>query len=85
MNFSYDLEYWMTNLPDSIRNNFAIINLAIPGSHDSFTYGINRKSGLAPDSEEILQKLYPFVPCVIRRWSKTQKYTVVDQLRSGIR
>ena len=33
--FSYDLENWMKKLPDSIRDNVPIINLAIPGSHNS--------------------------------------------------
>lgn len=33
--FSYDLENWMKKLPDSIRDNTPIINLAIPGSHNS--------------------------------------------------
>lgn len=85
MSFSDDLENWMTFLPESIRRNVPLINLAIPGSHDSFSYGISRKSRLAPDAEEIVQKLFPFIPCVIRRWSKTQKYTVEDQLKNGIR
>lgn len=33
--FSYDLENWMKKLPDSIRDNVPIINLAIPGTHNS--------------------------------------------------
>lgn len=85
MSFSNDLENWMGKLPDELRNNVPVINLAIPGSHDSGSYGINKKSKLAPDAEEIVQKIFPFVPCVVRRWSKTQKYTILDQLKNGIR
>ena len=85
MNFSDDLENWMRNLPDVLRHNVPVINLAIPGSHDSGSYGINRRSKLAPDAEEVVQRIFPFVPCVIRRWSKTQKYSIEDQLRNGIR
>ena len=85
MSFSGDLENWMSKLPVSVRDEVALINLAIPGSHDSGSYGISRKSRLAPDAEKIIKKLFPFVPCVIRRWSKTQKYSIEEQLKNGIR
>lgn len=84
MRYSDDLENWMANLSPGIRA-MPVIHLAIPGSHDSASYGINRRAKLAPDAEPIVQKIYPFVPCIIRRWSKTQKYSVEDQLKNGIR
>lgn len=85
MSLADDLENWMGNLPPMLRERVPVINLAIPGSHDSGSYGINRKSKLAPDAEEVVQKIFPFVPCVVRRWSKTQKYSILDQLNNGIR
>lgn len=85
MSYSDDLENWMSNLPHALRSNVPVINLAIPGSHDSGSYGISRKAKLAPDAEEILKRIYPFVPCIVQRWSKTQKYSIADQLVNGIR
>ncbi|CRK99941.1 CLUMA_CG013240, isoform A [Clunio marinus] len=82
---SADLENWMTNIPEPVRRNVPIIYLAIPGSHDSATYGINSKSKLAPDAEDIVKKIYPFIPCFVIRWAKTQKFSFRDQLNSGIR
>jgi len=85
MSFSHDLENWMAKLPICIRDKVPLINLAIPGSHDSGSYGISGRSRIAPDAENIIRKLFPFVPCVIRRWSKTQQYSIEDQLNNGIR
>lgn len=82
---SNDLENWMSNLSRQIRDEIPVINLAIPGSHDSCTYGMSNKSLPAPDAEDTVRKLYNFVPCVVRRWAKTQTYTISDQLSHGIR
>lgn len=81
---SDDLEFWMTNLPAHLRQ-IPIINLAIPGSHDSMSYGINRKSPVAPDADPIVADLYRYVPCIVRRWAITQSMTMTDQLNRGIR
>lgn len=40
---SDDLENWMQNLNSDVKRCIPIINLAIPGSHDSMSYGINRR------------------------------------------
>ncbi|KAJ3615799.1 hypothetical protein Zmor_008627 [Zophobas morio] len=82
-----DLELWMTNLPQKLRTT-PIIHLAIPGSHDSTTYGITSKSKIAPDAEPIykwLRFLGPIFKKVMVNWSKTQTVTVTLQLQSGIR
>ncbi|CAK1555878.1 unnamed protein product [Leptosia nina] len=81
---SLDLENWMRKLPDEIRN-FPFIYLAIPGSHDSMTYGITRSSGLAPDAEPILKRLYPLFKGTILRWTITQSIDAYQQLLIGIR
>uniref|UniRef100_A0A336M9J6 CSON014078 protein n=1 Tax=Culicoides sonorensis TaxID=179676 RepID=A0A336M9J6_CULSO len=83
---SDDLENWMRNLNGEIKRTIPIINIAIPGSHDSFSYGINRKSEPAPDAEKSMIIVYKyFLPCVVRRWARTQKYQMSQQLNSGIR
>lgn len=57
----------------------------IPGSHDSMTYGINRSSGLAPDAEPILHRLFPLFRGTILRWTITQANDTMQQLLLGIR
>ncbi|XP_041982385.1 PI-PLC X domain-containing protein 3 isoform X2 [Aricia agestis] len=79
-----DLENWMAKLPEEIKN-VPIIYLAIPGSHDSMTYGITRNSGLAPDAEPILKNLYGLFQGTILRWTITQDIDALQQLLIGIR
>jgi hypothetical protein len=55
------------------------------GSHDSGTYAITKSSKLAPDAEEAIRVAFPFVPCIVRRWSRTQKFTLQGQLNNGVR
>ncbi|XP_008196716.1 PI-PLC X domain-containing protein 3 isoform X2 [Tribolium castaneum] len=82
-----NLEYWMTSLPQKLRTT-PIINLAIPGSHDSMTYGITKDSEVSPDAEPILQQLKflgPILTTFMERWSKTQAASATQQLKLGIR
>ncbi|XP_026495492.1 PI-PLC X domain-containing protein 3 isoform X1 [Vanessa tameamea] len=79
-----DLQHWMRDLPEQIRN-IPFIYLAIPGSHDSMTYNITRSSGLAPDAEPILKRLYPLFHGTILRWTITQAVDALQQLLIGIR
>ncbi|XP_072944750.1 PI-PLC X domain-containing protein 3 [Epargyreus clarus] len=79
-----NLESWMAELPEPLKN-IPIIYLAIPGSHDSMTYGITRSSGLAPDAEPILNRLYPLFRGTILRWTITQTLDAYQQLLIGIR
>ncbi|KAK9506243.1 hypothetical protein O3M35_008213 [Rhynocoris fuscipes] len=83
-----DLANWMKNLNDEKRNS-SITSLAIPGSHDSMTYGISRTSKIAPDAEPVVKELAkylkPFVNLVMYSWSVTQNTNVKEQLNLGIR
>ncbi|XP_053610444.1 PI-PLC X domain-containing protein 3 isoform X2 [Plodia interpunctella] len=79
-----NLEYWMRDLPPQLKE-VPLIYLAIPGIHDSMTYGITHDSGLAPDAEPILYRLYPLFRGTILRWTKTQALNVQQQLQIGIR
>ncbi|KAH8377189.1 hypothetical protein KR093_003941, partial [Drosophila rubida] len=77
-------EHWMRDLPPDLRD-LSIINLAIPGSHNSMTYGINSDSELSPDAERAIRRWHSFFPCFVRRWSKTQSASVLEQLHLGVR
>ncbi|XP_037939020.1 PI-PLC X domain-containing protein 3-like [Teleopsis dalmanni] len=75
---------WMTKLPPHLRA-MSIIYLAIPGSHNSMTYGISNQSEIAGDATKAMRYLYRVFPWFLRRWAKTQTATVGEQLRLGIR
>uniref|UniRef100_A0A1B6LKK9 Phosphatidylinositol-specific phospholipase C X domain-containing protein n=1 Tax=Graphocephala atropunctata TaxID=36148 RepID=A0A1B6LKK9_9HEMI len=83
-----NLSSWMGDLDDRLKN-IPIINLAIPGSHDSMSYSITPTSSVAPDNERIVQVLARIFgkPCrrVIYRWCITQDQTVYQQLHYGMR
>lgn len=80
-----DLENWMAELPGDVRRRVAIIYLAIPGTHNSMTYGIQRSSKIAPDADESVRRLNQLFPIIVRRWSKNQRINVSQQLTKGIR
>ncbi|MCX7120617.1 MAG: phosphatidylinositol-specific phospholipase C domain-containing protein [Gammaproteobacteria bacterium] len=81
---------WMSQIPDSRIMN----QLIIPGTHDSGTYGITptSKFSLSPDDPlpiwiEEISNILPssLVLNIVAGWSKTQPYTISDQLNNGIR
>lgn len=82
--FTEDLENWMGKLPAELKE-IPIINLAIPGSHDTMSYGIKNNAPVAPDADPVVETLNKFIPCVVRRWAVTQRYTIQEQLKSGVR
>ncbi|XP_076058799.1 PI-PLC X domain-containing protein 3 [Oratosquilla oratoria] len=83
-----DLECWMTRLPSRLHH-LPLHHLLIPGSHDAFSYGLQKGGEVAPDTPWYLQKLGRAVPCLalpaIRRWSVTQLATTWEQLVHGVR
>ncbi|CAH1160288.1 unnamed protein product [Phaedon cochleariae] len=84
---STDLENWMTNLPQQLRET-PLIKLTIPGSHDSFTASITSSSDIAPDADDVLKKfefLGPLIKYFMANWSRTQTYMAAEQLNRGIR
>ncbi|XP_053694842.1 PI-PLC X domain-containing protein 2 [Sabethes cyaneus] len=84
MDFNEDLENWMGKLPQELKM-VPIINLAIPGSHDTMSYGIKNKAPIAPDAEPIVATLNKFIPCIVKRWAVTQRLDIIEQLKCGIR
>ncbi|KAK2586455.1 hypothetical protein KPH14_010730 [Odynerus spinipes] len=83
-----NLEFWMTRLPEALKN-IPIIYLAIPGSHNTMTYTIERRNEVGPDMPPFIRVLGRvcsiFSKPIIYNWSVTQKNTVMEQLDSGIR
>lgn len=79
------LENWMDELPENVRDYVPFIYLAIPGTHNSMTYGIKRSSKVAPDADDVIRKVYKVFPIIVRRWSKNQRINITKQLYLGIR
>lgn len=79
-----EMKLWMTQLPDALKD-IPLINLAIPGTHDSMSFGIRPRARVAPDAVPIVNQLYKVMPCVIRRWAITQSLNTIQQLECGIR
>ena len=79
---------WMGDLPDHVREA-PLLSLCIPGSHNSFTYSLERTGTAGPDQPEFVKQLitkFPGVSCsTLYKWSVTQGLNLVAQLESGIR
>ena len=78
----------MEDLPGHVKT-FPLCSLSIPGSHDSFTYSLERSGTAGPDQPEFIRKLtkkFPRISCwILYKWSVTQGRSVMAQLESGIR
>ncbi|XP_035742417.1 PI-PLC X domain-containing protein 3-like [Vespa mandarinia] len=83
-----NLEFWMTRLPEPLKK-LPIIYLAIPGSHNTMTYTIERRNEVGPDEPAYIRALGRYCSIVskpvIFNWSVTQKNNVREQLNGGIR
>ncbi|ESO10998.1 hypothetical protein HELRODRAFT_167516 [Helobdella robusta] len=80
-------EFWMTNLPER-NQKWLLKNIAIPGSHNSFTFDLTDCNPVCKSSlEPFLQGICSlgFVQTIIFNWSVCQTLTVHDQLKLGIR
>ncbi|KAB1253586.1 PI-PLC X domain-containing protein 1 [Camelus dromedarius] len=64
-------------------------HLSIPGSHDTMTYCLDKKSPISHNESRLLQFLGKTLPCVtlpvVLKWSITQVLTVTEQLDAGVR
>lgn len=64
-------------------------HLSIPGSHDTMTYCLNKKSPISQEESRLLQLLNKVFPCITRpvvlKWSVTQVLDVTQQLDAGVR
>ncbi|XP_023656803.1 PI-PLC X domain-containing protein 1-like [Paramormyrops kingsleyae] len=82
-----DCADWMSQLPEGLWH-IPLTSLAIPGSHDTMTYCLDRSSPLVSEPP-ILSVLDFIVPCITRpclcKWGTTQEQQVAAQLDGGIR
>ncbi|XP_028582575.2 PI-PLC X domain-containing protein 2 [Podarcis muralis] len=78
--------HWMGSLPSAL-SALPLANLAIPGSHDSFSYWVDEKSPVGPDQATAIKRLakISLVRKVMKKWSVTQNLTFKEQLEGGIR
>ncbi|KAJ8350860.1 hypothetical protein SKAU_G00259900 [Synaphobranchus kaupii] len=81
---------WMSHLPGALWD-VPLCNLAIPGSHNTVTYCLDRndRSPVDPKQPDLLRKLDKYMKPLIRpfvyKWSITQEYDVKEQLDAGVR
>ncbi|KAL4656865.1 PI-PLC X domain-containing protein 1-like isoform X1 [Arapaima gigas] len=81
---------WMSHLPHALWD-LPLCNLAIPGSHNTVTYCLdkNDRSPVDLTQPDVLQKLDKYMKPLIRpfvyKWAITQESTVKQQLDCGVR
>ncbi|CCG83231.1 protein of unknown function [Taphrina deformans PYCC 5710] len=91
-------ETWMTTIHDQIRTR-SVLQLAIPGSHDSAMYKEGMGKTIGPDTEPEVVNIFNKVGSlpiikgiassvtrdIISRWSRTQSLDLVGQVQAGVR
>ncbi|XP_033646370.1 PI-PLC X domain-containing protein 3-like [Asterias rubens] len=79
---------WMSKLPESLLCE-PLKNIAIPGSHDSFSYSLDMTSPVSPSSPDTVRNLVStfgnMAKKIVYNWSVTQSLTFNQQLDHGIR
>ncbi|XP_013396515.1 PI-PLC X domain-containing protein 3 [Lingula anatina] len=83
-----DMANWMGGLPESLHSS-SLNSIAIPGTHDSFSWGLDVTGDIGPDNLPFVKTLVQLFPgtakAIIAKWSKTQSLNTVEQLKAGIR
>ncbi|XP_032129366.1 PI-PLC X domain-containing protein 1-like [Sapajus apella] len=81
-------EDWMSELCPRLWD-VPLHHLSIPGSHDTMTYCLNKKSPISQEESRVLQLVNKAFPCITRpvvlKWSITQVLDVTEQLDAGVR
>lgn len=79
---------WMGELPDRLRSE-SLKNIAIPGSHDSFSFFLDCQSPVASGSPDTVRNLVAVfgdaAKKIVHSWSVTQALNFKQQLDLGIR
>ncbi|XP_038199051.1 PI-PLC X domain-containing protein 1 isoform X4 [Arvicola amphibius] len=79
---------WMSQLCPRLWD-VPLHHLSIPGSHDTMTYCLSRKSPISGSESRLLHLLGQVAPCImgpmVLRWSVTQTLDVKQQLDAGVR
>ncbi|XP_073538156.1 PI-PLC X domain-containing protein 3 [Phyllobates terribilis] len=85
-----DLQFaeWMASLPERIHR-VPLTSLAIPGSHDSFSFYIDESSPVGPEQPETVQNFVSVFGTVakklMRKWLATQTMNFTSQMEAGVR
>lgn len=79
-----DLEFWMTRLSAPLKE-LPIILLAIPGSHNTMTYTIEKHNDIGPDEPAFFHYCSFISKPIILNWCITQRDDIKQQLNGGIR
>ena len=84
-----DLANWMARLPAHKKATLTFTDLFVPGSHNSFTYSLDRDSEVGPDQSEAVRKWAGRAGFVARpivhNWAVCQTWDVETQLENGVR
>lgn len=87
-NTAADYSDWMKSLPESLHS-IPLNHLAIPGTHDSFTFHLDESGSVATGAPGAVQGLATvfgsLAKKIISNWSKTQSLGVDAQLKAGVR
>ncbi|KAM3860443.1 PI-PLC X domain-containing protein 2 [Diretmus argenteus] len=79
---------WMGSLSPKLTA-MPLKYLAVPGSHDSFTFWVDVKAPVGPDQKTFVKYLATFFRNMAKKfmvkWSMTQNLTFKEQLDAGIR
>jgi hypothetical protein len=86
---------WMSDMASKVGGR-KLKEVALPGTHDSGTYGISANSDFSPDNpngaKDFIKKYLESVPYldlpakkVFAGWAKSQGKNITDQLEAGIR
>ncbi|XP_034036746.1 PI-PLC X domain-containing protein 2 [Thalassophryne amazonica] len=79
---------WMGSLPSKL-SAMPLKYLAVPGSHDSFTFWVDAEAPVGPDQKTYVKYLATvfrdFAKKVMVKWSMTQNLSFKEQLDAGIR
>ncbi|XP_032888844.1 PI-PLC X domain-containing protein 3-like [Amblyraja radiata] len=79
---------WMGSLPRSLCA-LPLANLAVPGSHDSFSFWIDENSPVGLDQPVVVRQLAGIFRSLwkktMKKWSVTQSLNFIEQLEAGIR
>ncbi|XP_019731116.1 PI-PLC X domain-containing protein 2 isoform X1 [Hippocampus comes] len=79
---------WMGSLPPKLWV-VPLKHLAVPGSHDSFTYWVDAHAPVGPDQKIYVKYLATMFSVLAKKvmvkWSMTQNLTFKEQLDAGIR
>ncbi|MEQ2179997.1 PI-PLC X domain-containing protein 2, partial [Goodea atripinnis] len=79
---------WMGSLPSKL-SAMPLKYLAVPGSHDSFTFWVDVHAPVGPDQKAYVKYLASMFSVLAKKvmvkWSMTQNLTFREQLDAGIR